>query len=391
MKRRTKGFTLIELLVVISIIALLIGILLPALGEAKRKARQLIDVANLSTHGKAIGIYSSQNNGRMPNIRPGNGLSTGASTGPRNLPMITWANAVGGVGGNTPDQGSPLAYNGWAFGAGGLSYDDLWRFHNLAFGDYIVDEGGLGLLNDVFASPGSTTSGNWDVIRSGTSPDAQFGINFIGLSAGNTGAWYTGGQYGAAGDTAAGSNDEIITWALQSDYKYTFAGLYGQNTLLIGGGSSQTFWDAGNDGFGGSTNLPWLSGGSFWRYRAYVQASAFDHPAAKVAFWEHWAVNSRRANIYFMPFANISVATIDGSARIVNPFDDMPDLQQNVDAYKRGQGWGTQQNYQPASGHDTAVASQQLGLPGGNPKPYAWFIYTDKGPRGRDLSGDSSN
>ena len=56
--KSSRGFTIVELLVVVSIIALLIGILLPAIGKARDKARTSTSISNLRQLGVAHNAYA---------------------------------------------------------------------------------------------------------------------------------------------------------------------------------------------------------------------------------------------------------------------------------------------------------------------------------------------
>ncbi|MBN1376496.1 MAG: prepilin-type N-terminal cleavage/methylation domain-containing protein [Dehalococcoidia bacterium] len=61
--KKQKAFTLVELLVVISIIALLLAILLPALGKARETSRSTVCKTRLRQLNFALSLYAEDNNG----------------------------------------------------------------------------------------------------------------------------------------------------------------------------------------------------------------------------------------------------------------------------------------------------------------------------------------
>jgi len=90
-----RGFTLIELLVVISIIALLIAILLPALSSARKQAQFTQCLINTRQFGTTTSAYLVDNKNRMPRGAEGADYGAVYGAGSRGVPFIRMADYLG--------------------------------------------------------------------------------------------------------------------------------------------------------------------------------------------------------------------------------------------------------------------------------------------------------
>ncbi|MGD9873095.1 MAG: type II secretion system protein [Kiritimatiellia bacterium] len=96
--RLHTGFTLIELLVVIAIIAVLVALLLPAIGNAQEKANRVKCNGNMRSWGAAYAIYLSDSQGKFPSqgSTDDSGYVANVATDPEKKPelAIAWFNVL---------------------------------------------------------------------------------------------------------------------------------------------------------------------------------------------------------------------------------------------------------------------------------------------------------
>ncbi len=145
MRRSKHAFTLIELLVVISIIALLIGILLPALGAARESARSAQCLANLRSIAQGAANFANDHDDRLPTTAGWDGPWNNNGAQPYIRSWVYWNDSNGAGFGTLADleDHAPTSGTLWPY----LQAEDIYLCPSVAPAPLGSGEGGNGFFD----------------------------------------------------------------------------------------------------------------------------------------------------------------------------------------------------------------------------------------------------